>query len=218
MSGAALTSTGGKPENEADALDLLTEAIVSYCEEIDECRRICLQHERTTVVYATPCALHLVQLFPWKEKTLAHLRLSVERLPQWDTSPFWKSEKSSWTTLLRNIGKRAIPGARHPLLARGIAWEGRPVLVCASSVQGESLLRLELLLPPILADVPELPLRVVASGLFCLESLLPERVAAAVPAAAVPQGRSLPLLEYLRRTMPQNLYASQCFSLGGAEK
>ena len=215
--GTATTDELPMTEVGTDPLELLTEAITTYFEEIDDCLHTCLRHERTTMAYDTPRALHLVRLFPRKADTLAHLRLTVARLRGWEESPFWQRDKGSWTALQRDTAKRHPAGTERPLLTRGVAWEGKPSLVCVSPSKGQSHFRVELLLPPTRQDLPELPLRTVASGLRCHEYLLPEGVARAVPTMALPPP-CLPLLVHLRRATPQGLYASKCLSLHGAEQ
>ena len=56
--------------------------------------------------------------------------------------------------------------------------------------------------------MPELPLRTLASVLLCHEFLVPAFVA--IPLPTPQEAASLTVSAYLKRTMPPNLYASQC--------
>jgi len=203
----------------ADTLDLVTEGIISYLDELDGYRLACLRHETTTAVYGTDRALHLVQIFSGAKKTLAYVRRAARTLSGWERSPFWDTDQARWMQLLRDTNKRKATGStRNLIFNRGVAWAGRPVLICVSSPADGRFFRLELLLPPLWQEPGMLPLRTVALGILCHEYLLPESVARPLPPSTLPMARYLSPQRYLTRAMPQNLFASQCFSLGGAEQ
>jgi hypothetical protein len=201
---------GAMPAREArsDALDVLTEAMVSYLDEVNDARAVCMRHERTASAYADRGIMHLIRTFPWAEEAADRVRDAAERLPRWGRSPL-RDAGLGGRGCKKADGRPA--GSGRPIFSRGVAFEGRPVLVCISRMDGGQVLGLELLLPRILLGLPELSLRQAASGLLCHEYLLAEAVAAALPAATLAEARFLPLLEYLRRTTPRSLYASQCF-------
>jgi hypothetical protein len=199
----------------SDPLGALSEAVSSYLEELDSYRAICLRHENTATAYATDRATHLVRVFARDEQALTHVRRAAKARPGWEVSPFWEAGRERREQLLKDVRrKRATRPSRAPLLCRGIAWEGRPMIVLVT-VPDRKIVRLELILPPLYQEMPELALRTVASGLRCHEYLLPESVARALPPSRSPVTRALPLREYLTRATPQNLYASQCVSARG---
>jgi len=217
----AIPQNGNGPEFDSlnDGLASLETALAAYLEEIDEYRNICLQHERTTAVFITGQTLRIVKQFGCEQRAVAYLREATNRLPIWKKSPFFATSRKTWIGLEKEATERNGTGASaRPLLARGIAWEGWPILVCAWSIQEQGLLQLDLCLPPVATELPELPLRRAATALRCHAHLLPDWVARPRPLPKLAQPGSLMLREFLERAMPQNLYASQCLSLRGAEQ
>jgi hypothetical protein len=206
-----------EPDLDADALDRAAEAIIAYLEEVHGYRDTCQRHELTAGVYATTNALHVVRIFHASAEVLANLRDAGNRLPAWRDSPWWDSDKERWRQLRKTSKDSSTTrSGGPPLFSRGVLWEGRPMLARTCWPGDGRLLRLDLILPAVELELPELPLRQVALGLRCHEFLLPARVAVALTPCTLPELRSLSPREYLQRAMPQNLYASQCFSLGGA--
>jgi hypothetical protein len=195
-----------------DALTACATALGSYLAEIEDYRATCLRYEAGTSMDLVSGCLRFTRAFPWSAAAAAHVTRTAQRLPEWERSPFWESDRDSWLALERQAVAQAGASAAPPgLLIRGVSWEGRPVLVCASSVSDRLLLTG--ILPPVGAGLPELPLRVVAQGLACLADLLPDGVARPLP-ATVKRGRKEPwtVRDYLARATPQNLCAGQCFS------
>lgn len=189
----------------------LVRALVGYLHDVDEDFRACLRHDPTTAVYATHQDISLVRLFPASDVTIASVREGTERLPSWRQSPFWGVVRARWEAVDRQDAARGSTNNRPSLaVSRGVSWAGRPVHVSARPVAEGTLLRVELLLPHVPREVPELPLRQVAHGLLCHAYVLPGRVAEPFPLRSHPQPGSEGVLQFLRRTMPENTYASHC--------
>lgn len=209
---------GDTVESGGDTLDLLSEAITSYLGEIDEYSKVCVRHERTTAVWATRHAIRLTKWWSWSEAA-RNLCKAVEGLPGWDQSPLWDprltaciEQETTWSTTNERTEATF-------LVARGVTWEGRPMFVRASRDSREQLLEVNLVLPWIPCELPNgLPLRGVAVGLMCYDALVPESVANPLPVTMSHRPGACSIREYLTRTMPQNRYASKCFSLAGAEQ
>jgi hypothetical protein len=211
---AELTTDRTEGELNGGALDLLTEALTGYLDELDESRALCLRHEEATEVCTTPSGLHVTQHVPWNTAAASTVCSAGKAMAGWQQSVFWKTEGQSWAK--REQDARRYVG-RNLLLIRGVAWEGRPLLLCVSRQPKAGLLRVKVILLSLPVDLPELPVHQAASALRCLEHLLP-RKAHSLPLSSLPKRGSLGLREFLMRTTPQNLAASQCFSLGGAGK
>ncbi len=192
-----------------DGLATLTTALALYLREVDDARRVCVQHEGTTTVSEDRGCLRITRLFLRTRQAIASIRTASARLPGWRVSPFWHTDGSRWQALEHASLRDHVPGAQGAM-TRGIAWDGRPVLVRARPRGPGRLLELELLLPSLTRDLPEFPLRTVAEGLRCHAHLLPDCVATAVPLSEVPRP-GCSVRAYLERAMPQGLYASQCF-------
>lgn len=201
-----------------DGLFLLAEGLSGYLAEIAACRAVCLRHESTATVWLTTGVLHVQRLFDPAPATAARLAARVEEFPGWEGTLFWPSEGERWERFRVRAAARGKedPNAR-PAALRGIAWEGRPVLVNIRSRGSGAPIVVETAMPSLPLDLPELPLRLVASGLRCHEDLLPGYLAAPLPLAKHGEGRSH-LRDYLERATPQNRYASQCFSQRSAGK
>jgi hypothetical protein len=202
----------------ADALDLLTGAILGYMTEVDAYWQLCSQHERTTVASVTEHALRLAKRFPWSPAAVAYLRRAVGDLPSWDESPLWDPEDSGCIAL-QELQKTTGEGtAQSSIITRGIAWEGRHILVLASSDRDQPVMELHLVLARGLGELPDLPLRQAAICLMCHDALVPEAIASPLPAPAPCPPGLCTIRELLERAMPKNLYASKCFPPPGAEQ
>src|SRR5947209_2072136 len=209
-----------KPEGEEDdprddGLLSVSDALAGYLEEIDAYWTLCLQHEETTEASITEGALHLIRRFHWTAARASYAESAVERLQEWRRSPFWRTDGAAWRACEDAVRTgTSSPGEDSQSMIRGISWEGRPILACVSGRESDRLLRVELILLPVWREMPELPLRTVADGLRCHAFLLPKRIALPLPCSTSPSS----IRQLLSRAMPPNLYASQCFSLGSAEK
>jgi len=204
------------PDADNDGIAMLADALLRYFAELKSYRRVCRRHEGTVTVEKVGKGVRIVRTFSFQENAAACLRAGMEGLPGWEQTLFWGCEHKGWERLLRmrkaELQKRS---GMHSVVVRGIAWEGRAILACGFA-SAEGILHVDLLLPPLPIELPRLPLRLIACALRCHEHLLPASVA--LPLQAYPRGQSLTIAEFLRRTTPQNLLASQCFPLPGAEK
>lgn len=208
----------GAPEriSAADSADALGSAVLSYLEEIDGYQQVCLRHEPTTAVYASPLALRLVKSFPWTPAAAEYLRRAVEALPGWEETLLWKAWAEDCVALEKAFSDKNVSGG--DVATRGIAWEDKPVLVRARSRNDKPLLTVDLVLPSVRGVLPELPLRRAACCLLCHEHLLPEAIARPLPGSTADQSEACTLREFVLRATPHNLYAGKCFSPGGAER
>lgn len=200
-------------------LDALTAALSAYLDELNDCHAICLRHEAFVTVQETVHGVWVGRTFSWHETLVESLRSNVERLPGWEETPFWPTEGGCWTGLLRRL-RTAAPGAtgtRH-LLLRGLGWRGRALLAHAQSFREATQIRVELLLPPLPVVFADLPLRTVSLALRCHEFLVPQSVATPLRPPPGAGEAVFTLSEYLTRAMPENLFASQCFSQPRAEQ
>lgn len=100
---------------------------------------------------------------------------------------------------------------QHPIITRGISWEGiLSVLIHAYKFEPDPVMKVELIVPTYENPVPELPLKVIAATLQCHEQLVPAYIAEALPMYNHHEAKFETLWEYLSRTMPKNLDATRC--------
>src|SRR6185436_3493373 len=99
-----------------------------------------------------------------------------------------------------------------PLVTRGVTWQGRPILIHAYKFEVDPVMKLELVVPEVQMDVPELPLRILSEVLQCHEYLLPSFIAPPRPPYERHETKFETISEYLKRTMPADSLASQCLS------
>lgn len=202
---------------DSDGIELLADALWSYLAEVESYSTICRRHQGTAGVKDTGAGVRVSQYVPAKERIITSLRSSVGMLPGWEKTPFWSSEGKRWKRLHQGLEAKLQGQAGLRIIGvRGIGWEEHPLLVSACVSVSDALLRVDLWQLPVPTDLPELPLRTVARILRCHEHILPASVAFAVPFP--PDSEALAVEEYLRRATPQNLCASQCFWLSGAER
>ncbi len=201
-----------------DGLFLLAEGLSGYLAEIIACRAVCRRHEETATVRRTAEVLHVQRRFDPARAPAAHLAARIGALPDWEGTLFWPTEGDRWERLLSRAAARGKedPNSR-PVALRGIAWEGRPVLVSIRSRGARAPTDVVTALPALPLDLPEPPLRLVASALRCHEHLLPTSLAPPLPLGMHGAGWSH-LRAYHERATPQNRYASQCFSQRRAGK
>ena len=197
------------PASEYDGLAALTTALTLYFTEVDDAYMVCVQHEGTTAVSETRGCLCLTRLFLQTPQVIASVRKGSVNLPGWRASPFWGADGGHWKEIeceaLRNH-----PQNGRLAVTRGVSWNGRPVLIRMRPRSPGRFLALDLLLPPVSRDLPELPLRRVAAGLHCQAHLVPDKVAAAIPLSSL-RSPGERVRAYLTRATPPGLYASQCF-------
>ena len=190
----------------------LSGALLSYLQEVQEQHALVERHEGYVAIHTASKQLEVYRMFERNAETAQALRTAAERLPSWDQTPFWKQENNRWEKLAHEIEARmARHSKQHPILTRGIAWNNRPVLIHAYKFEPDPRMKVELILPTIPSLLPELPLRTLAQALQCHEYLIPSYIAKPVPPYEGHDTNFDTLSQYLSRTMPQGLYASQCF-------
>lgn len=190
---------------------MLAESIFAYLKEIEECRNLCVQHQKTVAIHTRGKQLQIYRLFPADELTAKVLRKTVGDLPSWDELPFASSDLKTWDAIKKGVTNKMEKHSRQqPLVTQGIAWEGMPVLVHAYKFEPSPVMKLELVLPPANASLPILPLKQIASALRCHAHLVPDYVAAALAPYSYHETKFITLMEYLSQEMPEKLYATQC--------
>lgn len=198
-----------KPEP-GDGMPDLAEAILGYLLEIDGYRDTCLRCEGTAVVRAGSPGLEVIRYFARHDDTVSQLRSTIGRLsvrPSRNHHPFPMS--------LGTVSKSQAHDDSGPLLRESIVWENRAALVHVTAADADAMrLQVSLLFPSVEGDLPKMPLRMLADALLCHEFLIPATVATPLPAK--PDATSQAVCDYLKRTMPRNLYASQGISNLGA--
>lgn len=197
----------------ADGLDRLADALLTYLNEVQNAADICRRHQALTVVHATRRCLTTTQRFQATQKLYEHLKKAAVTLPPWEESPWSKMQLRRWEQLGRAVSTRA---EMCTLQLRGVAWEEHPVLIHAVTSRSPDVVDIVLRLPAVPADLPELPSFTLARALRCHEHLVPDVVARPLSIGMDGGSASLTVPDFLKRTMPRNLYASQCFFAPGA--
>jgi len=210
------TEATGPPGTVADTLGLLSEAVLSYLEELDADRLVCLRHEATADVTDSPEGLGVALTLPQSDDSAGQIRRSAGHLPGWDDSPWWGTLGEEWTRLLDAARQAGRKETSSPGFARGFLWEGRPVLVI-TRVAPDDALCLELLLPALPDGLPDLALRLLARALRCQEYLLSGQAGELLARREPSASRGLSPRQYLARATQRNLCASQCI-LGQTEE
>jgi hypothetical protein len=175
----------------------LAAGLYAYLQEVDGYRIVCRRHGGKAAVDAQEGGVRVTRCFESGSATVAHLQVATQLLPRWKRRI---SEE-------RGAGKRR-DGPRL-LVQCDVLWEGRRLLVEAFQPSSTAVLHVELSLWPWESDLPELPLRMVATALRCHEFLLPDGIARPLPVPADGRG-GREIRAYLMHAMPKNLYASQC--------
>ncbi len=197
-----------------DGLSLASEAIHDYLMEIHSMGNICLRHANTAAIHDRGDILQVYRLFKREELTARTLRKASNELEGWEHSPFWPSERIHWTKLAAEVARRVDRHSRqHPIVTRGILWNGRPFLIHAYKFEPDPVMKVEIVVPDLPDSIEELPLRAVASSLECHEYLVPSYITTPLAPWVHHEAKFSTISEYLSRTMPTQLYASQCFPL-----
>ncbi len=101
-------------------------------------------------------------------------------------------------------------GKLHAILTTGIVWEGIPLIVHAYKFEPDPVMKVELVLPEIPEPLHELPLKMIATMLRCLDHIVPEFIATPLPPYVRHEAKFMTIKEYLLHTMPAGLYATSC--------
>lgn len=194
------------PTADEDGLDELAGALRGYLDELDGYRAVCQRHAPAVGVEKSGPALRLRASFAG-QRSMEAVRAQVERLPCWRRSPYWPTEGRGWEERRSHANRAALAAAAGSRTVRGVAWEGRGVIIDARV--DHAALHLELTAPELPTPLPELPLRVVAQLLGCLERLTAGLEALPRPGGG---GRSSTVWEYLRRATPDDFPVGKLFS------
>lgn len=196
-------SDAGAPEgHEADdAMACLVQGLVTYFQEVEGYRAVCRRHEGTAVVREARDGLWVVRCFADGGRACAHLASALRLLstPDDAAGDHARDESRRWAIAGRS--------SRSALQAH-VSWEGRQALVRARTRQ--AVLKVEVQILPPAGDLPDLPLRALATALCCHEFLVPDGVAPALPCPPHSGARGDSIREYLTHAMPPKLAARQC--------
>lgn len=194
----------------SDGLELLSQALHGYHQEIDAQRSLCDKHTPTAAIHTKGKELQLYRLFERDEATAEHLRRVTDALPSWEETLDWNREGKNWEKLERDItGRMTKHEELLPIVTKGVSWEGRPILIHAYKFEADPTMKVELVLPHVELENPELPLRTIASALRCHEHLVPEGLAQARPPYERHEAEFISIPQYLSHTMPPELYATR---------
>src|SRR5258705_214272 len=114
------------PGFDSDGLGDVVAAVGAYLAELDGYRTVVLRRERWVTVRDREDGLRVGQEFPAAAGITESLRATVMRLPGWDETVWWRSERKRWGNLLHRE-RGGVEGEPWRLAAlRGVAWDGRP--------------------------------------------------------------------------------------------
>jgi hypothetical protein len=196
---------------EDNGLASVAAALGRYLEEIDGYRRLCDGHRSTAAIRTPMKWLQVARSFEDTPDMVRRLQEVLQKLQPWEESYYWARLGTQWEAFKKRSAAHITPpgGAIEHLVLRGFVWMHTPVLGHVYRLPGHAGVSVELSAPPLPTDLPVLPLRALALLLDCHESLVPPRLAAAIPLKAHQQAKSWTVKEYLSRTMPPRLYASR---------
>ncbi|MBU2213836.1 hypothetical protein KKC44_06140 [Patescibacteria group bacterium] len=193
-------------------IGFMVNALSHYMQETHEHYAICDSHEKTTAIHTQGKSLQVYKQFDSKEDVAKSIREKSKTLRGWEALPEWKYIGSTCKTLQKGIEARMRRHTKqHPVLTRGVLWEGKPVLIHSYKFEPDPIMKNEILVPETEIGVCELSLKVIASVLRCHDFLVPPYVAIAKPPYESHDANFMTISEYLSKTMPQNMYTSQCF-------
>jgi hypothetical protein len=193
-----------------ESLSLFAEALDGYHQELADQVAICKKHSQTAAIHDKGKELQLYRLFHRDAAVAEHLRNAAETLPSWQEALDWSNEGQKWEKIKQDVtGRMTKHNELLPLVTKGIAWEGRPVLIHAYKFEADPMVKVELVLPHVERELPTLPLRTIASALRCHEYLVPSELAEARPPYERHEAEFLSIPQYLSQTMPSSLYATQ---------
>jgi hypothetical protein len=193
-----------------NGIGLLASAAYEYLSEIEKLRSLCERHAKSTAIHEKGNGLQVYKMFPRERSIASSIHRTTKTLCDWNTSQFWQPNRSDLEKVERDIRARLTKHKKlDEILTKGVAWESRPILIHAYKFQTDSCLKVELVILEI--DVPELSLHTIASALRLHEYLVPDYIAHAKPPYERHECAFATIWEYLWRTMPKELYATQCF-------
>jgi len=177
-----------------DGLGFLADALACYFAEVETWRAACERHQPTVAVRAAD-RVRLTRRFPRERSLPKSLAERLNRLGK--ASPPRPSVKDDICP----------PG----LTGEWVEWEGRPLLVIVGADAGGGSVEVEVaFLPQHCGDLPENPMRAVASALACHEYLVPGNVASPLRVADWADGSHLTIAQHLQRAGSQTSLTVQC--------
>lgn len=195
------------------SLVFAAKALNLYIRDVEVQRALCSKHLATAAIHDKGQELQIYRQFDRREETAASIRRFGDLLPSWDETLEWATQKSHLIKVQKAIERRMEKHTRqNPVYTRGVAWEHRPVLIHAYKFEPDPILKLEIVLPSVKRHIEELPIHLVCCALRCHEYLVPEFVAPAKPPYERHETDFLTLTEYLSRTMPSGLLATDAIS------
>lgn len=195
-------------DEHTDGVEPVAEAIYIFVTEMKGYRATCLKHEGTAAIHNAGKELQVYRMFKRDEAVARQLRLASEALPSWKESLYWGSDGDRWDKLQRDITARMKKHTKqHPIVTRGVSWEGVPILIHAYKFEPDPFMKVELVMPVHSMVVPQLALKTIASALACHEFLIPDCMTVALPPYQGHATDFLTIREYLSSAMPQSLYS-----------
>ena len=195
-----------------DGINSLTGGLLSYLQEIQGQQTLIKRHADTAAIHSASKQLEVYRMFASASGVAESLRKSAMALPSWNTNQYWKQEGNKWERLKNEIEARMERHSKqHAVFTKDIAWNDRVILIHAYKFEPDSRMKIELVVPALPSPLPELPSKIIADVLTCHEYLVPEYIAKPSPYYKGHDANFQSLSQYLSLTMPESLYASECF-------
>lgn len=200
-------------EHEDSSLACVAKTLNIYVREVEAQRALCEKHWRTVAIHNKGNELQIYRQFERKEEIAASIRRFGDLLPGWEETLEWKSQSAYLSRIQKAVERRMEKHSKqHAVYTRGVAWEHRPILIHAYKFEPDPRMKLEIVLPNVQRHFDELPVHRVCSALRCHEYLIPDYIAASRPPYEGHDMEFLTLTEYLSKTMPKGLYATEAIS------
>lgn len=194
---------------EPDGVELFADAISVHFEEIEEARAICKRHEATAAIHDRGQALQIYRMYKRDDEAATCLRTSTDILPTWEKSALFCTNGKTWKKSEAELNNRMKKNPKLlRILTQGVLFEDMPILIHAYKFDDDTHMKIELIPQPVMHS--QLPINLVASVLRCHEFLVPEHVAKPLPPYSHHEARFSTIWEYLERTMPADLYTTEC--------
>lgn len=198
---------------ESDGVSMLAQLHYEYVQDINRAYLTCKLHEKTAAVHDRGESLQIYSLFERNAETAETIRTSASLLGGWEESPFYKADGKKWEQGASQIERRmAKHSKQQPIITRGVDFEDYPILVHAYKFEPDPVMKVELVIPEYQCEAQPLSINIVAAALRCMDFLVPSYIAAPLAPYAHHEARFTTILEYLKKTMPQNAIASLCLS------
>lgn len=191
----------------------LMEALYDFHADLKRRADLCVAHEKTSAVHETNAkALQVYRLHPSEQASVEYLRAASDSLSTWEEAILWDWEGGEWEKVERNINARMKKHKKLlPILTRGVVWQSRPILIHAYKFETDPVMKVELIVPDSRMSAPEFALHAISSTLECHQFLLPDYAAISLPPYTRHETKFVTPVEYLARTLPEDLYTLCCF-------